>query len=141
HEATDRRGERTARVTTAHHVVVAAGTWGTQHLLHRMKDDGELPRVSDALGELTRTNSEALVGALTERPPTGQDELTRGVAITTSFHPDQDTHIENVRYGKGSDAMGLLTTLLAPPKTGRTPRFVKLLAALPTQLPALKAWF
>ncbi|NYF98970.1 GMC family oxidoreductase [Janibacter cremeus] len=141
HEATDKPGDKTARVTTARHVVVAAGTWGTQNLLHRMKDDGELPHVSDTLGQLTRTNSEALVGALTERPPTGADDLTKGVAITTSFHPDEDTHIENVRYGKGSDAMGLLTTLLAPRKTGRTPRFVKLLAALPTQLPALKAWF
>ncbi|WEV79789.1 GMC family oxidoreductase [Janibacter cremeus] len=141
HEATDKPGDKGARVTTARHVVVAAGTWGTQNLLHRMKDDGELPRISDTLGALTRTNSEALLGALTERPPTGADDLTKGVAITSSFHPDEDTHIENVRYGKGSDAMGLLTTLLAPPRTGRTPRLAKLLAALPTQLPALKAWF
>ncbi|WP_277452547.1 GMC family oxidoreductase [Janibacter sp. DB-40] len=141
HEATDKPGDKGARVTTARHVVVAAGTWGTQNLLHRMKDDGELPRISDTLGALTRTNSEALLGALTERPPTGADDLTKGVAITSSFHPDEDTHIENVRYGRGSDAMGLLTTLLTPPRTGRTPRLVKLLAALPTQLPALKAWF
>ena len=141
HEATDALGDKTARVTTARHVVLAAGTWGTQNLLHRMKDDGELPRISDRLGELTRTNSEALVGALASTPPTGADDLTKGVAITTSFHPDEATHIENVRYGHGSDAMGLLTTLLAPPRTGVTPRFLKLLAALPKNLPALKAWF
>ena len=28
-----------------------------------------------------------------------------GVAITSSFHPDEHTHIEPVRYGKGSNAM------------------------------------
>ena len=141
HEATDRPGGRSARVTTARKVVVAAGTWGTQNLLHRMKDDGELPGISDRLGELTRTNSEALVGALAAKPPTGRNDLTKGVAITSSFHPDESTHIENVRYGKGSDAMGMLTTLLAPPKTGRVPRIAKLLAALPQQIPALIAWF
>ncbi len=52
-------------MTTARHVVVAAGTWGTQQLLHAMKDEGELPRVSERLGHLTRTNSEALLGATT----------------------------------------------------------------------------
>lgn len=141
HEATDDRGDAGARVLTARHVVLAAGTWGTQHLLHEMREEGELPRISDRMGELTRTNSEALVGALAETPPGGDDALTKGVAITASFHPDEDTHVENVRYGQGSDAMGLLTTLLAPPRTGRTPRVVKLLGELPRNLPALRAWF
>ena len=141
HEATDASGDKSARITTARYVVLAAGTWGTQNLLHRMKDDGELPRISDALGRLTRTNSEALVGALASTPPTGDADLTKGVAITSSFHPDESTHIENVRYGRGSDAMGLLTTLLAPPRTGLTPRFLRLLASLPSNLPALTAWF
>ncbi|WP_245634548.1 FAD-dependent oxidoreductase [Janibacter limosus] len=141
HEATDALGDKSARVTTARKVVVAAGTWGTQNLLHAMKADGELSGISDRLGELTRTNSEALLGALATTPPEGDDALTKGVAITSSFHPDASTHIENVRYGQGSDAMGMLTTLLAPPKTGKTPRVVKLLADLPRNLPALKAWF
>lgn len=141
HEATDALGDKSARITTARKVVVAAGTWGTQNLLHAMKAEGELAGISDRLGELTRTNSEALVGALASTPPEGENDLTKGVAITSSFHPDAATHIENVRYGKGSDAMGMLTTLLAPPRTGRTPRFVKLLADLPRNLPALKTWF
>lgn len=141
HEATDALGDKSARVTTARKVIVAAGTWGTQNLLHAMKTDGELAGISDQLGELTRTNSEALVGALASTPPEGDDDLTKGVAITSSFHPDAATHIENVRYGKGSDAMGMLTTLLAPPKTGKTPRVLKLIADLPRNLPALKAWF
>jgi cholesterol oxidase len=40
-------------------------------------------------------------------------DYTRGVAITSSFHPDADTHIEPVRYGKGSNAMALMQTVLA----------------------------
>ncbi len=49
-------------------------------------------------------------------------ELTKGVAITSSFHPTSDTHIEPVRYGKGSNAMGLLQTLMTD-GDGPTPRW------------------
>ncbi|ADJ42595.1 cholesterol oxidase [Amycolatopsis mediterranei S699] len=95
---------------TAEKVVFAAGTWGTQNLLHRMKDTGRLPQLSRRLGELTRTNSEAIIGAAR----TDVDEsrnFSRGVAITSSIHPDENTHIEPVRYGKGSNAMSLLQTI------------------------------
>ena len=54
---------RERRTFTADQVVFAAGTWGTQQLLHKMRDDGKLPRLSDRLGVLTRTNSESIVGA------------------------------------------------------------------------------
>ena len=92
---------------TARHVVLAAGAWGTQSLLHDLRRRRRLPRLSDRVGHLTRTNSEALLGALVPRVPADGD-LSRGVAITSSFHPDADTHVENCRYGKGSNAMGLL---------------------------------
>lgn len=94
-------------------LVLAAGAWGTQKLLHRMRATGRLPRLSARLGHLTRTNSEELGGALSLRVPDGVD-LTRGVAITRSFHVDETTHVENVRYGRGSDAMGLFQSLLVP---------------------------
>ncbi|GAA4540603.1 GMC family oxidoreductase [Amycolatopsis samaneae] len=95
---------------TAGQVVLAAGTWGTQNLLHRMKDTGTLPKLSRRLGELTRTNSEAIIGAGRTRVDPERD-FSRGVAITSSIHPDEDTHIEPVRYGKGSNAMSLLQTI------------------------------
>lgn len=113
------RGARSRQRTfTAPRVIVAAGTYGTQTLLHRMRDEGQLPRISPALGLLTRTNSEALVGAQTVdrryRKLHGADaklDFTKGVAITSSIHPNENTHIEPVRYGKGSNAMSLMTTL------------------------------
>jgi cholesterol oxidase len=105
-----RTGRRVSATITAGQVVLAAGTWGTQRLLHSMKDQGILPRLSSRLGELTRTNSEAIIGA--GRTSVDPDRnFSRGVAITSSIHPDATTHIEPVRYGKGSNAMGLLQTI------------------------------
>jgi len=116
---TTRAKER--RTLTAEQVVFAAGTLGTQRLLHRMRDEGVLPQLSPRLGELTRTNSEAILGAMSLRK--GAD-YSRGVAITSSFHPEPQTHVEPVRYGKGSNAMGLLSTWMTD-GGGRTPRWLK----------------
>ncbi|MFV0128230.1 GMC oxidoreductase [Streptomyces sp. HMX112] len=117
---THRRRKAAPRTLRARYVVVAAGTYGTQTLLHTMKDQGLLPRLSDRLGELTRTNSEALVGSQTtdrryrRRHGAARVDFTRGVAITSSIHPDANTHIEPVRYGRGSNAMGSLSILQVP---------------------------
>ena len=114
------------RTVTAQQVVLAAGTWGTQQLLHRMKASGSLPRISDAVGRLTRTNSEALDGAIATAVPESL-ELARGVAITTSFHVDERTHVENVRYGPGSNLMGALATVLVPGDRGVGARLASLI--------------
>jgi cholesterol oxidase len=106
-------GRGLRRTVTAEQVVLAAGTWGSQQLLHRMKASGALPRIPDALGRLTRTNSEALDGAVSTAVPDGAG-FAQGVAITTSFHVDERTHVENVRYGPGSNLMGALATVLVP---------------------------
>ncbi|MGI8666257.1 MAG: FAD-dependent oxidoreductase [Jatrophihabitans sp.] len=97
---------RGGRVFTAQQVVFSAGTYNTQKLLHQLRDSN-LPGISARLGELTRTNSESLLGAVSKDKTA---DYSRGVAITSSWHPDEHTHIEPVRYGKGSNAMGLLTT-------------------------------
>jgi cholesterol oxidase len=94
---------------TAEQVVFAASALGTAKLLHRLRDEGKLPKVSDRIGVLTRTNSESLLGAIAGDRAV---DYSRGVAITSSFHPDEITHIEPVRYGKGSNAMSLLQTVL-----------------------------
>ena len=110
-EATGAWVRKRRHTVTASQVVFAAGAWGTQRLLQRMSYDGRLGDLSPRLGHLTRTNSEALLGATTVRVPRDVD-LTKGVAITSSFHVDHETHVENVRYGKGSNAMGLLATIM-----------------------------
>ncbi|CAM3077465.1 GMC oxidoreductase [Mycobacterium simiae] len=125
---------RDRRTFTASYLILAAGTWGTQHLLFKMRDKGKLPRLSQRLGVLTRTNSESIVGA--GRLEVSPDlNLTHGVAITSSIHPTADTHIEPVRYGKGSNAMGLLQTLMTDgpgpegPDENYVPRWRQLLDA------------
>jgi len=97
------------RKFTAANVVIAAGTYNTQKLLHKMKSTGVLPKISDYLGKLSRTNSEALTGSIM---PKGGTDFSKGSAITSSFFPDDHTHVEPVRYGKGSNFMGLLQTVM-----------------------------
>jgi cholesterol oxidase len=97
------------RTLTAEQVVFAASALGTQRLLHRMRAEGHLPHLSARLGSLSRTNSESILGAIA---PDRKVDYSAGVAITSSFHPDENTHIEPVRYGKGSNLMSLLQTVL-----------------------------
>ncbi|WP_405133206.1 GMC oxidoreductase [Nocardia sp. NBC_01388] len=104
------------REFTAEQVIFAAASLGTQRLLHRLRDGGSLPNVSERLGYLSRTNSEEL---LSIRSREKGSDFTRGVAITSSIHPDPDTHIEPVRYGKGSNVLALMTTAMV---SGEPPR-------------------
>jgi len=105
---------RPHRKIRARQVVFAASTMGTQKLLHRMRDTGQLPHISDRLGLLTRTNSEALLGAMADERDVDYSE---GVAITSSFHPNEHTHVEPTRYGRGSNAMALMQTVLTDGST------------------------
>ncbi len=108
------------RVFTANQVVVAAGTYNTQKLLHAMVDKKVLTKISPTLGNLSRTNSEALTGAI--MPHSSPIDFSQGLAITSSFFPDDHTHVEPVRYGKGSNLMGLLQTAISDGFTARARR-------------------
>ncbi|MDT5065316.1 MAG: cholesterol oxidase [Mycobacterium sp.] len=127
--ATNGKLRRKKKTFTATHLVLAAGTYNTQKLLFKMRDAGRLGKLSAKLGVLTRTNSESIVGAATMTVDPTLD-LTHGVAITSSIHPTPDTHVEPVRYGKGSNAMGLLQTLMtdgAGPQGTDVPRWKQFL--------------
>src|SRR4029079_8725150 len=78
------------------------------------------------LGQFTRTNSESILGAMTADRKV---DYSKGLAITSSFHPDDHTHIEPVRYGKGSNSMGLMATLMTD-GGGKAPRWLKFLGAI-----------
>ena len=98
-----------------------------------MKASGTLPNISENLGKLSRTNSEALTGALM---PKSSIDYSQGSAITSSFFPDEHTHIEPVRYGKGSNAMGLLQTLMTDGSDGKARRrqWLRTLVTHPSQI-------
>ena len=116
----------------ADQVIVAAGTYNTQKLLHSMKSKS-LPQLSNQLGQLSRTNSEALTGAMM---PNIEIDFSTGSAITSSFYPDEHTHIEPVRYGKGSNFMGLLQTIMTDGynSRGRRKHWLKQFVAKPSLL-------
>ncbi|WP_029450234.1 GMC oxidoreductase [Corynebacterium nuruki] len=129
-------GKKKTRTFTSDYLIIAAGTWGTQNLLHRQKEDGTLPHLSPHLGQLTRTNSEALLGVgLWKSDP--EYDFHKGVAITSSYWPAPDTHIEPVRYGVGSNAMGLLQTMNTDGDT-KWPRWVEFLRQLAMNPKAVK---
>jgi cholesterol oxidase len=104
---------------TADQVIIACGTYNTLKLLHQMKSKGSLPRISATLGQLARTNSESLTAAVMKR---GVANFSQGAAITSSFFPDEQTHVEPVRYGKGSNLMGLLQTVMTDGVSARERR-------------------
>ncbi len=96
------------RKLRAKRVIVAAGVLGTVHLLLKCKNVTKtLPKLSPRLGHDVRTNSEALIG-VTTRKYRSEINCSEGVAISSIFHPDDHTHIEPVRYPRGSDFMRLL---------------------------------
>jgi cholesterol oxidase len=127
YEVTSRRTGpfgRRGRPLRARKVVLAGGVLGTVPLLLDCKRRGLLPALSKRLGDYVRTNSEALVGALSRRSDANN---SRGIAISSGFYPEPNTHVEIVRYGAGQDAMGRLGTLMVDGHGGRGRRLLRFL--------------
>jgi cholesterol oxidase len=104
-----RRSER----YEAKQVILAGGVMGTVDLLLRMRDDPRgLPELSPRLGDFVRTNSESLIAVISRN---AQEDLSKGIAISSIIHTDEHSHIEPCRYGEGS---GFFRTLTAPHATG-----------------------
>jgi cholesterol oxidase len=114
------------RTFTARGIVVAAGPLGTNKLLAQCKHGGALPRISDRLGHVVRTNSES-IQAVTA--PDSSRDFSKAVAISSSIYPDPDTHIEVVSYGRNGDAMSRLFTTMTGDGT-RVTRPLKWLGAM-----------
>lgn len=116
---------------TARGLVLSAGVLGTMGILLRSKDKGLLPKISPRLGDYVRTNSEAIIGVQTRNPA---HDFSEGISITSGVYPDPDTHIEVVRYPKGSDAIAPLATVLTDggPGMPRPVRFFKNILARPS---------
>jgi cholesterol oxidase len=91
-------------------VIFAAGALGTLSLLFHCRDvTRSLPDLSPRLGDMVRTNSEALLGATS---PNWKTDFSKGIAITSIFQADAVTAIEPVRYPAGSSLMRFMAAPL-----------------------------
>jgi len=124
----------------AKNVIFSGGALGTNSLLLRLKhDQTALPQLSDQVGRRVRTNSESLI--CVTAPDTQEDHST-GIAINSLLQTDEHSHLEMVRYGKGSGFFRMLVT--APHLRGATGFlmiFRMLIATLFHPWLALRAFF
>ncbi len=98
---------------TSRGVIFSGGVLGTVKLLLKLKDKS-LPFLSDRVGANIRTNSESLISITTLK----RDKvLSKGVAIGSILHTDEDSHLEPVRYNAGS---GFWRLMGLPMVRGRT---------------------
>jgi cholesterol oxidase len=127
------------RMLTTKAVVLSAGVLGTLNLLLRCRDiTKSLPRVSRRLGLDVRTNSEALIGVTTREK---DKDLSRGIAITSGFYADDVTHIEPVRYPKGSSFMKVLAAPMADAGNRLTRPLKMVLASIAHPIDTLRLFF
>lgn len=100
----------------ARSVIFAGGVMGTMRLLLKLRDqEGVLSDLSPRLGELIRTNNEALLGAVGR---SSDVNYSKGVAITSIVNIDPVTRVEPVRFADGSSLMRLLSAPLIDLKDG-----------------------
>lgn len=79
-------------------VIFAGGVLGTIALMSSLKKKS-LPLLSEKLGHDVRTNNESLIGVVSlDR----EKDFSKGVAIGSILHTDENSHLEPVRYGEGS---------------------------------------
>jgi cholesterol oxidase len=98
---------KTRASARARNVILSAGVLGTLSLLLYCKEElGSLKNLSPHLGDLVRTNSEAFMGAYSQREI---EDHSQGLTITSI---DEKTQIEPVRFQDGSS---LLYRLLSSP--------------------------
>ncbi len=121
------------RIETTQSVVVAGGVLGTVPLLLNQKKKN-LPKLSNRLGEMIRTNNEALI--LTASTDKNVD-MSTGIAIGSILETDENTNIEPVRYGNGSG----FWRLLAMPMVSEKNFFLRILKLLFIPFTAPIKWF
>ena len=111
----------------ARNVIFSAGVLGTLKLLFKCRDlTGSLPKISQKLGNLVRTNSEALMGVIHRDD---QDNFSEGIAITSIVKANEVTRVEPVRYPDGSSVMRLISAPLIYARGGVLKRLAITLGA------------
>jgi len=94
----------------ARRVILSGGVMGSIKLLLNLRDGNKsLPDLSPRLGDMVRTNSEALLGAMARRSDINYSE---GVSISSIYNHDNITRVEPTRYPDGSSLMRFLAAPL-----------------------------
>lgn len=83
---------------TSKGVVFSGGVLGTIKLALKLKKNS-LPLLSKTLGDNIRTNNETLISVSSLDK---SKDFSKGVAIGSLLHTDENSHLEIVRYSKGS---------------------------------------
>ncbi len=98
-------------------VIFSGGVLGTVPLLLKLKRKS-LPLLSDQVGKMVRTNNESLIFNTVYKGEFS-GKMSEGIAIGSMMTYDENSHIEPVRYGKGSGVWGLLAV-----PTVNQPKFI-----------------
>lgn len=117
-------------------VIFAGGVLGTVPLLLKLSKT-RLPQLSNRVGEMVRTNNEALI-LNTSLDKT--KDFSEGIAIGSILELDENSHLEPVRYGNGSGFWRLLMLPLITEKKliKRIPKLLITLFKSPKKW--LKVW-
>lgn len=113
-------------------IIFSGGVLGTVPLLLKLKEKS-LPNLSKRVGDMVRTNNEALIFNVTLDK--GKD-MWKGIAIGSILKIDENSHLEPVRYGKGS---GFWRMLMLPMVSERN-FFKRILKFIITPLTAPLKW-
>ncbi len=127
---------RKKQVTTKG-MIFSAGVLGTVPLLLKLKKK-RLKNLSNKVGDLIMTNNEALILNTTYKKDA--PDYSEGIAIGSILKVDKNSHVEPVRYGRGS---GFWRITMAPMISERRfiPRLLKLISVPFTDLVNwLKVW-
>lgn len=89
---------KSRKVLSTKGVIFSGGVLGTIKLFLKIKEKS-LPNLSNQLGEYIRTNNETLISVSTLDK---DKDLSKGIAIGSLLHTDENSHLEVVRYAKGS---------------------------------------
>jgi cholesterol oxidase len=128
---------RRPRTYAARNVIFAGGVLGSVELLLKLKESPDgLPNLSDRLGDFVRTNSEVLMGVVSDK----NEDLSAGIAIGSIIQTDEHSHLEPVRYPAGSGVFRLLAMPHAPGDTILERFGASLGILLREPLRTLKAW-
>lgn len=112
-------------------VIFSAGVMGTLKLLFHNRDvTRTLPDLSPHLGQLVRTNSEALMGGVARDKDI---DYADGITITSIAKIDETTRVEPVRYPPGSSLMRFLALPLVNVQGGIMARIGAILKAFLSQ--------